>query len=427
MLTAKSWLIAFGLVTFAGLAEAQLLMSVFPEGVPGYGTDQGVTVQSRGRPDFDPLGIRAGSLTILPLLSESFGYDDNLFGAPAHRGAWEVATRPSIQLSSEHSTGSFGGFLSASDVRYLGQTSQNRTDGTAFFGGTIDLGRDKLTIGAGYLSQHEDRSAIDALPSDRPVAFSVENFRLSYDADFAPFTVSPSIELNRWRFDNTTVLGLPVSEAARDRTTAQAGLTIRYSWMSGRNLLLVTRYLDTHYDEPAAGIPSNNSKSWKVLAGIDYDNDAVWRYRLLGGLDYRQAASSAISSETTPTVEAEVTWIPSGLTTVRATVAREIEDAAQNGLSSYDYNSAGVSVDYEYLRNVLLNVSATFRQATFNQSGGRQVGLTFDAGATWLINRTLRLSLTSEFNDLRNSHLPIGTVAGDYTRTLTLLTLRVGL
>ena len=161
--------------------------------------------------------------------------------------------------------------------------SQNRTDGAAFFGATFAIGRDKLTLGGGYLSGHEDRTALDALPSDRPVAFKLENLRASSAAGFGRFTVTPSIELNRWRFENTTILGVPVSQTARDRTTTQAAMTLRYNWMSGRDLLWVNRVATTHYDDPAAGVPSNNSTSYQTLLGLDYDDDTVWRYRLLGG------------------------------------------------------------------------------------------------------------------------------------------------
>jgi hypothetical protein len=193
--------------------------------------------------------------------------------------------------------------------------------------------------------------------------------------------------------------------------------------MSSRTLLLVARVLDTHYDFPASGVPSNDSTSWQVLAGVDYDDNTVWRYRLLAGVEYRAAA---VASQTTPIVEAEVTWFPSGLTTVRATAIRGIEDAAQTGLSSYTYTSAQLRLDHEYFRNVLLNASATVLQASFNQTGGQQLGVAFATGVTWLINRDLRLSMTYDFTDVRNAHLPVGTVAGDYTRNLTLLTLRLG-
>ena len=41
--------------------------------------DPNVTVQDRERPDFDPLGIRAGSFLVFPELSVEGGYDSNVF------------------------------------------------------------------------------------------------------------------------------------------------------------------------------------------------------------------------------------------------------------------------------------------------------------------------------------------------------------
>jgi hypothetical protein len=425
------WLLALCLLCSTPLcrvvvAQALLLDSLFPEGVPGYGTEQGVTVQSRARPAYEPLGIHINTSTIRPMLGMSVGYDNNIFGGPSHRGAWEIATQPSVLASTENSIGSAGLYLSANDVHYLGVPSQHRSDGSAFLGGTINLGRDKLTLGAGYLSQHEDRTALDALPSDQPVAFTVANFRASYDAAFGRFTATPAIELNQFQFANTTIFGHPVSEAGRDRTSVQGGVTLRYGWMSGRDLLWVNRLVDTRYDHPSVGRTSNDSDAWQTLFGVDYDDDTVWRYRLLGGVEYRQAAAST-ASQITGIAEAEIIWSPTGMTTLHASAFRGVEDAAQTGLSNFTYTSARLRVDHELLRNVLLTASATVRQATFNQTGGQQLGFGFDTGASWLINRNLRLSLTYDFADVRNAHLPVGTVAGDYTRSLTLLAVRVAL
>ncbi len=432
MRDARSWICTLGLLACAVsgpvlVANAQLLTSLFPEGVPGYGTEQGVTVQSRARPAYDPLGLRDGLLTVRPLLGESLGYDDNIFGGPDRRGAWEIGTHPSVLMGLDGSGGTLGGYVSADDVRYLGQPSQNRTDGAAFLGGTIPIGRDRFTLGGFWLSRHEDRTELDALPSDRPVAFTVVNLRTSYAAEFGRFTVTPAFEIDRWRFDNTTILGVPVSEASRDRTTTQTGVTLGFGWMPARDVLWVNRVVSTHYDIPSIGVASNNSNAWQSLIGVDYDDNTIWRYRVLGGAEYRQSASPLVASPTTAIAEADITWSPSGMTTVHASASRGVEDAAQTGLSSYTYTSATVSLDHEYLRNLLLNASATARQASFNQTGGQQVGLAFGVGAAWLINRDLRLSLTYDFADVRNTHLPVGTVAGDYTRGLTLLTVRLGL
>ena len=92
--------------------------------------------------------------------------------------------------------------------------------------------------------------------------------------------------------------------------------------------------------------------------------------RLLGGLQHREAVAGSDASETTGIAEGEIIWSPSGMTTVRASLTRGIEDAAQSGLFSYTYTSAQVTLDYEYARNILLNLSAGVRDATFNQTGG---------------------------------------------------------
>ncbi len=135
----REWLLALCLLCCTPLcrvvvAQAQLLDSLFPEGVPGYGTEQGVTVESRQRPEYEPLGIRIDNSTIRPMLGLSVGYDDNIFGGSSHRGGWQIAAQPSVLASTENSIGSTGLYLSANDVHYLGEPSQNRTDGSSISG-----------------------------------------------------------------------------------------------------------------------------------------------------------------------------------------------------------------------------------------------------------------------------------------------------
>lgn len=413
--------------TSGGVGGGQTLGALFPEGVPGYGTDPGVTVRSRARPATDPSGIRFGPTLLRPDLTVSIGYDDNVFGGPNHRGSPRIVTSPSLLAATAWADTSLGLFLSADDTRYPQQPSQDRTAGTAVLGGTLGFGRDTLTLGVGHVSGYQDRTELDALPSDRPIAYQVDDLRAAYALALGRLTVTQAAEISRWRYQNTTISGVPVSQSNRDRATVLGGLTLRYAWMPAREVVFVTRLLDTRYLHPARGTPSNDSTSYQALFGIDYDDNAVWRYRLLGGLQYRAPAAAAYRARTEAITEAEVVWSPSGMTTARATLTRGIEDAAQTGLSSYTYTSARLTVDHELLRNVLLNASFTLRHADFEQTGGRQTAVAFGGGATWLLNRRLRLSLSYDFADIRNTHLPARTVAGDYTRNLIILSLRTSL
>ena len=119
-----------------GGVHAELLSSYFPTGVPGYGTAPGVTVASRERPDFDPLGTRIGSFMLRPQVEEGLGYDDNVFGASTGRlGSWVLGTHPSLLVNSDWSRDSIGGYLGVDDLRYLDQPQQSQTNWTASLGG----------------------------------------------------------------------------------------------------------------------------------------------------------------------------------------------------------------------------------------------------------------------------------------------------
>jgi hypothetical protein len=63
------------------------------------------------------------------------------------------------------------------------------------------------------------------------------------------------------------------------------------------------------------------------------------------------------------------------------------------------------------------------QQADFFQ-GGTQRGSTAGAGLTWVMNRSLRLSVTYDQTDLLPAH---GTAAPGYSGGLGLITVRIGL
>ena len=115
------------------------------------------------------------------------------------------------------------------------------------------------------------------------------------------------------------------------------------------------------------------------------------------------------------------------MTTITAALTRSMEDAAQETVAGYTYTSARLVMDHEYLSNVLLQASVGVQRADFLQGGGHQTGFSAGAGATWLINRHLRLSATYDFTDQRGNNSLAPLTTGNYTRSVGLLTLRLGM
>ena len=416
-------------VCIAGHAvRAQLLSDYFPTGVPGYGTEPGVTVASRARPEYDPPGVRAGSFVLHPLLEEGLGYDDNLFGNnELQRGSWLIGTHPSLLVGSDWSRDSVVGYVGLDDLRYPDQPEQSQTNWTALLGGTIAIGRDLLTLSAAHFNLHQARTELDALPSDTPIAYRVDDVRASYKINLDRLSVTPSLTFTAYRYDATTIQGEPTSQAYRNRDLIQGAITTRYELTPERNLLLVTRALAVNYVAPEPGQPTRNSNGYQVLVGLSDDTDAVWRYRVLLGWEMRAFHASQYATYQSPIAEAEVIWSPSGMTDVTASLARGTEDAAQEGIVGYTYTRARVVLDHECLRNVLLQASASVQYDNYLQGGGHDSRLAIGAGVTWLINRHLRLSATYDFTDQHGTASSTLQTTGNYTRSVALLTLRVGM
>ena len=425
----RPWLVASAIASISSCqgVQAQLLSDYFPSGVPGYATAPGVTVASRVRPEYDNPGASLGLFMLHPALAENLGYDDNVFGGSARRGSWLVGTHPSLLLGADHSGDTLGGYFAADDTRYLDQQSQSRTDWTASLGGTLDVGRDKLTLAFAHLSRHQDRTELDALPSDTPVAWRADDMRASYQIALGRVSVTPGLEFTTWRYGDTTIHGLPAPQGYRDRNVAQASVTTRYEVAPQRDLVAVIRTLDSHDVEPQPGQPTHDFTGYQVLAGLDDKTDGMWGYRLLLGWEVRDFAARQYATHSAPVAEAELVWNPTGLTTVTANLTRTIEAPAQEGVIAYTTTRGRVTVDHEYQRNLLLQLSAGFQHIDYLQGGGTASAFTLGAGATWLINRHMRASATYDFYDQHSGVSATLPSTGSYVRSLALLTLRLGL
>ncbi|MFL5251569.1 MAG: outer membrane beta-barrel protein [Rhodopila sp.] len=399
-----------------------MLSTWFPEGVPGYDTAPGVTIGSRLHPEQMPLGLRAGAFQVWPRLDESVGYTSNVLSGTRRQGSWQIVTEPTLAINSDWSRNAFGAVLSAQNMRYLSVPSQDWTNATLSAGGRIDLGGGQFTLAASHLALHEVRSRIDAVASDRPIAFQIDDARASYTWTLGRWSVVPSLQASHWTYGNAIIQGIPSDQSYRDRLVGQGAVTLRYEWAPLRNLLFVVRALGQDYLQVPPGQPTANSASYQVLGGLDTDS-AVWRWRVLIGGEVRQFTSPVYPQQNTLIAEAGVTWSPTGMTSLGFTLDRETADAAQEGISGLTYTAARLSIDHEILRNLVFKASVALQQADFFQ-GGYQRGSTAGAGLTWVLNRSLRLSFTYDQTDLLPAH---GNSAPGYSGGLGLVTVRLGL
>ncbi|MFL5281789.1 MAG: outer membrane beta-barrel protein [Rhodopila sp.] len=361
-----------------------------------------MTVQSRLHPELAAPGMRFHALQIFPTLDVSSGYDRNVLGnagGGARRGSWVVTTTPGVTATTDWSRDQLGASISLQSAQYLSMPNQNQVNGTVAAGGRLDVGRDQLTVAAAHSAQHEILGGINTIASTSPIAFQIDDIRAAYTLVNGRWNLTPALGASSWTYGDATINGVTSAQSYRDRLVTQGSMTLRYEWAPLRNILFVMRALGQDYTHIPFGQPTTNSQSFQALAGVDYDDNALWRLRLLLGGESRHYAASVYHPQNTFIIEAEATWFPTQLTTLRATLTRDTEDAAQEGISGLVYAAARIAIDHELRRDLLLRAYGELQQASYF-GDGRQTGFVAGFGVTWSLNRYARLSLTYDQSDL---------------------------
>ncbi|MBN9561496.1 MAG: outer membrane beta-barrel protein [Alphaproteobacteria bacterium] len=423
---------------WASPARAQFINQYFPANVPGYEREPGVTVASRLRPAYDPLGVRLDGFTLQPQLTEGMGYTSNAAGLPHSPGSFFLNTAPSLTLNSDWSRDQLGAALTLDDRRYFDTPAQNYTDWTATIGGGYTIGRHDLTVGYSHLSLHEDPTQVGSAPSTIPIPYSVDDLRAKYTFEQGRFLFTPTFDVQRYQFGDSTrtVLGqvLKQTQSSQNRVVLTGGLQTNYMLSDQRSLIFVVKGIDSQFTEEPPRRPTNSSKSFLAFGGIDYQANGVWRYRLLLGVETRIFDAPQTPTHTAPIAEGSVIWTPTGLTSVTGVLSRTIEDPASSGTGAYTYTRAALIVDHEYLRNVLLQGRVGFEAAEYLNGGGTQTDFIAGARVKWLLNRNVQLSLDYSY---RNQTGISGTIAvgattlghfsGSASRNVALLAIRLAL
>ncbi len=117
--------------------------------------------------------------------------------------------------------------------------------------------------------------------------------------------------------------------------------------------------------------------------------------------------------------DARVRWSVTQLTTLRFTVNRAINETTSNNVSGIIRTSAGVGVDHELLRNLILKADARYANSDYqgDPAAREDDTLTFSAGADYKMNRNFFGGLNYTYTD-RDSNID----TNDYTDNVVKLT-----
>jgi hypothetical protein len=359
-------------------ARAQILDTLLPAGIPGYGTPFGVTLPHDSRRADTATGWNFGDITWSPSLALSTGYDSAPNGGPASP---LLCATPALQFSDL--AAGLGAYASAAATRYPTSTGANTATTTLAAGFSGPPGPNTPVLGAGYVAGAQSAYSFTTAARSQPLKFSVAQARAADGWNTGLVTLTPELSAAQFWFPT-----LP----QENRTDVRESLTASYA--PGGPLTAITA---VHITESDARTTRLNNSTAEALAGLSDMADGLWTVRGLAGFASRR--SRAGRALNTPVLELSLDWLPTRLTQVRLTAAREVDDPDQIEAAPYTVTQAKLELHQAYLRSVTIDGSASFGAANFAASRLREFLAGTEVSVTDALDAHLSVSASYVFND----------------------------
>jgi hypothetical protein len=361
--------------------------------------------------DYKPLGIRAGSFMLHPGVELAAEYTDNVFYSYDNEESdliWHV--RPYFTAQSTWSRHSFNVRLAADIGRHADYGFRDYEDYFLNISGRLDVKtRTSITYGADYMDLHEGLNVRSAEQGVEPTRFTIYGGRLGFDHIFNRFSVG--MMYRRYWYDFDDALGEDgtiIENQDRDRVDDSLSAKVAYQFKTDKQLFARATWYQTEFDQPfdRNGL-DRSSDGWSVSAGITF--------QVTGVLDGDLAASyysRSVNDPLLPDIEgwggsAGLSWYPTSLTTVRGSISTEVHPTTSQYSSGYLGTLYAVRVDHELLRDLQVQAHVSYRDndyqlVDFAPEDARRYDEVWSAGlgASWFINRNLRLSASYDFSTL---------------------------
>jgi hypothetical protein len=405
--------IAAGLALTTALCAPEMVAAQQPQ---SENPSPNITVQQRPRPDYDPLGIRAGSFLIFPSITLSGEFNDNAFATKNNTDSdFGAILSPQVNVNSNWSRHALNFAAGATGAAWANYDQNDYLDAFASATGRLDIRRDDIVSGTLRFDRlHDARDNPDspgAGTNERPEGNLTRYYQSLADTQYRHnfnriYTVIGGGVQRLNYIDN----GQSSTESRRDRTEYGARARVGYKISPRIGTFLQGNYSYRDYDESevlASGQDLDRTNSgYRISLGTDVDITGLVFGEMALSYSERNYDSSQFKDSNGFGGNGSLTWNVTPLTTIIFNAGSEIKETTVevNGEpASGDFeNTVGIDVTHELLRNVLLNANAAYIRDDFQ--GVSRTDNIFNAGlgASYLLNRNWSLNATYDFTT-RNS------------------------
>jgi len=392
------------------------------------------SVFERARPDYDPLGIRLGSFLAYPTARLAETFDSNVFATTNNtRNDFYTTFNPGVAIRSDWNVHSVALQASSLTKRYTSLVSENITNLLVAGSGRLDILRDiYVRGGAGYQLLHEDRSSPDSLVTGKkPVEYHVTSANLGYVHEAARLGARVDATVDSYSFNNATSnTGATLIQKDRDRIVYAITPRVSYEIVPGYHAFAqASGNLRDYVAKTDQRGFHRSSHGYEADVGTAIDLTHVINGEVYVGYLSQYYDDTRLPTNRGVGFGGNLLWNVTQLTSLRATMARTIEEttqfasfgAAAVDASGYIQSAVKLTAEHELLRNVLLSAYASYVNSNYNGINRTDDQYEANIEGRYLINRILTVS--ADFTYTKRESNVIGVA---YDRAIGMLALRAG-
>lgn len=329
---------------------------------------RGETVQSRAKPELDPLGVKAGSFLFFPKATLSDTYNDNIFSSA--NGALSdniVELGLNGSLESDWSNHSLKLAADTKIKRYIDNPDENYENFDFSADGRYDVSADaKLTAGSGILLSHESRSSTDDAGGIKPTEYSKVNLTGGAEKGLDKYSLKGGFVVDKYDYKDVATTSGVVNNDDRDRLEFLANIRAGYEFKPQTEAFIRLELNAKDYRDALDDNGVNrDSDGFEVTSGLSFDLTGITFGNVFAGYRSQTFKDSSLKKAEGPTAGLDLTWNATTLTTIKGSFERSVEETTTTGASGIFRNKATISLDHELLRNMILSSKFTYTDNDF--------------------------------------------------------------
>jgi hypothetical protein len=387
------------------------------------------SVLGRSRPEFQPQGIeldrllsavglgavgRGGdsspekrnpllsSFIVSPRVEIDVVHDSNLFRTADATSDRISVVRPAIEVRSDWSSHALSVAIDSEIGRHQKNSIEDYEDIAGRIAGSAEFfDSTKVSAGVGLERTHSQRGEIlDAGTTDGPAVSYLTSVRLGVEHRLEPL----DLQLTYTGSSVDFVSSATTDNDDLDRTDGRVSLRIGLEIDQGTSLFVEPSYNWKTYDRTVdqAGLQQDNDGT-EFLAGVTWDVSSVTFLEFAVGYLRQEFDDPSLSTIQGPTLSTRIIWNPSDLWTVTLNSQRTVQETATPGQAGVLVTATDARIDYEFLYNTIVSVSAAYADEENSGSNQTDTRTNFGVKIRHLLNENLYLQFETSLIDLSST------------------------